>query len=119
MVNARTITAVPLTTRNLTQLLSMSSGSAADVNNAGTLGRGTRNVNVNGNTTAGAYTLDGAYAPSAVPNPDTIASSNFFLNFSDHSTMRSTRLSAKKKVFAETPPPPLSSFLMRQKDRAL
>ena len=73
VVNARTLTAVPLTTRNLTQLLSMSSGSAADVNNAGTLGRGTRNVNVNGNTTAGAYTLDGAYAPSAVPNPDTIA----------------------------------------------
>ena len=27
----------------------MSSGSAADVNNAGTLGRGTRSVNVNGN----------------------------------------------------------------------
>ena len=73
VVDAKTITAVPLTTRNLTQLLSMSSGSAADVNNAGTLGRGTRNVNVNGNTTAGAYTLDGAYPPSAVPNPDTIA----------------------------------------------
>ena len=51
----------------------MSSGSAADVNNAGTLGRGTRGVNVNGNTSAGAYTLDGAYAPSAVPNPDTIS----------------------------------------------
>src|ERR1035437_3926400 len=73
VVDAKTITAVPLTTRNLTQVLSMSSGSAADVNNAGTLGRGTRNVNVNGNTTAGAYTLDGAYPPSAVPNPDTIA----------------------------------------------
>ena len=73
LVDAKTITAVPLTTRNFTQVLSMSSGSAADVNNAGTLGRGTRNVNVNGNTTAGAYTLDGAYAPSAVPNPDTIA----------------------------------------------
>ena len=73
VVDARTITAVPLTTRNFTQVLSMASGSAADVNNAGTLGRGTRNVNVNGNTTAGAYTLDGAYAPSAVPNPDTIA----------------------------------------------
>jgi len=72
VVDARTITAVPLTTRNFTQVLSMASGSAADVNNAGTLGRGTRNVNVNGNTSAGSYTLDGAYAPSAVPNPDTI-----------------------------------------------
>jgi len=73
LVNAKTITAAPLTTRNFTQVLSMSSGSAADVNNAGTLGRGTRNVNVNGNTSAGAYSLDGAFAPSAVPNPDTIS----------------------------------------------
>src|ERR1035437_7628403 len=37
-VDAKTITAVPLTTRNITQILSMASGSAADVNNAGTLG---------------------------------------------------------------------------------
>ena len=73
VVDGKTITAVPLTTRNFTQMLSMASGSAADVNNAGTLGRGTRSVNVNGNTSAGSYTLDGAYAPSAVPNPDTIA----------------------------------------------
>jgi hypothetical protein len=72
-VDSKTITAVPLTTRNFTQILSMASGSAADVNNAGTLGRGTRSVNVNGNTSAGAYTLDGAFAPSAVPNPDTIS----------------------------------------------
>ena len=42
VVDAKTITAVPLTTRNFTQVLSMSSGSAADVNNAGTLGRGTQ-----------------------------------------------------------------------------
>ena len=72
-VSSKTITAVPLTTRNFTQILSMASGSAADVNNAGTLGRGTRSVNVNGNTSAGSYTLDGAVAPSAVPNPDTIS----------------------------------------------
>jgi hypothetical protein len=73
LVDAKAITSVPLTTRNFTQVLSMSSGSAADVNNAGTLGRGTRSVNVNGNTSAGAYSLDGANAPSAVPNPDTIS----------------------------------------------
>ena len=73
VVDAKTLTAVPLTTRNFTQILSMTSGSAADVNNAGTLGRGTRGINVNGNTNAGAYTLDGASAPSAVPNPDTIS----------------------------------------------
>jgi hypothetical protein len=73
LVDQKTITAVPLNTRNFTQVLSMSSGSAADVNNAGTLGRGTSSVNVNGNTTAGAYTIDGAYATSTVPNPDTIS----------------------------------------------
>ena len=73
LIDQKTITAVPLNTRNFTQVLSMSSGSAADVNNAGTLGRGTSSVNVNGNTTAGAYTIDGAYSPSTVPNPDTIS----------------------------------------------
>lgn len=73
LVDQKTITAVPLNTRNFTQVLSMSSGSAADVNNAGTLGRGTSSVNINGNTTAGAYTIEGATAPSTVPNPDTIS----------------------------------------------
>lgn len=73
LVDQKTITAVPLNTRNFTQVLSMSSGSAADVNNAGTLGRGTQSVNVNGNTTAGGYTIDGAWAPTTVPNPDTIS----------------------------------------------
>jgi len=73
LVDQRTITAVPLNTRNFTQVLSMSSGSVASANNAGTLGRGTPNVNVNGNTTTGGYTVDGAYAPSTVPNPDAIS----------------------------------------------
>jgi hypothetical protein len=73
LVDRKTITSVPLNTRNFTQVLSMSSGSAADVNNAGTLGRGNQAVNVNGSTTAGSYTLDGAYAASTVPNPDTIS----------------------------------------------
>ncbi|MDR3703346.1 MAG: TonB-dependent receptor [Candidatus Sulfopaludibacter sp.] len=73
LVDQKTITAVPLNTRNFTQVLSMSSGSVASVNNAGTLGRGTPSVNVNGNTTAGGYTVDGSYAPSTVPNPDAIS----------------------------------------------
>ncbi len=73
LVDQKTITAVPLNTRNFTQVLSMSSGSAADVNNAGTLGRGTQSVNINGNSTAGGYTIDGAHAPSTVPNPDSIS----------------------------------------------
>ena len=73
LVDHKTITGVPLTTRNFAQVLSMSSGTAADVNNAGTLGRGTSTVNVNGSTAAGSYTIEGAYAPSTVPNPDAIA----------------------------------------------
>jgi len=72
LVDHKTITSVPLTTRNYTQILSLSSGSAASVNNAGSLGRGTASVNVNGNTSSGGSTLDGANAPSSVPNPDTI-----------------------------------------------
>jgi hypothetical protein len=73
LVNSKTITAVPLTTRNTTQVLSMSSGTAADVNNAGTLGQGTPTVNVNGNTTPNTYTVDGTTTPRAIPNPDTIS----------------------------------------------
>jgi len=73
LVDSKTLTGVPLTTRNTTQVMSMSSGSASDVNNAGTLGRGTQSFNVNGNTTAGTYTVDGATAGSTVPNPDAIS----------------------------------------------
>jgi hypothetical protein len=73
LVNSKTITAVPLTTRNFTQVLSMTSGSAASVNNAGSLGSGSQSVNVNGNTTAGTYTVDGAASGATVPNPDTIS----------------------------------------------
>ena len=73
LVDSKTLTGVPLTTRNTTQVMSMSSGSASDVNNAGTLGRGTQTFNVNGNTTAGTYTVDGATAGSTVPNPDAIS----------------------------------------------
>jgi hypothetical protein len=72
LVDTKTITAVPLTTRNLTQVLSMSSGTAASVNDAGLLGAGTLPVNVNGNIIAGLYTVDGAASASTVPNPDTI-----------------------------------------------
>jgi hypothetical protein len=85
LVDQQTITAVPLNTRNFTQVLSMSSGSVASVNNAGTLGRGTPSVNVNGNTTAGGYTVDGAYAPSTVPNPDAI--SEFKIQTSQYDAM--------------------------------
>ena len=73
LIDSKTITVVPLTTRNLTQVLSMSSGSAASVNDAGLLGAGSQNVNVNGNTATGTFTVDGAASASTVPNPDTIS----------------------------------------------
>lgn len=73
LVDRKTITAVPLTTRNFTQVLSMSSGSAGAVNNAALLGTGSQTVNVNGNTAAGTYTVDGAISANTVPNPDTIS----------------------------------------------
>jgi hypothetical protein len=73
LVDRKTITAVPLTTRNFTQVMSMSAGSAAGVNNASLLGTGSQSANVNGNTAAGTFTVDGATSASTVPNPDTIA----------------------------------------------
>jgi hypothetical protein len=73
LFNAKTITAVPLTTRNLTQVMSMSAGSAAGVNNASLLGTGSQSSNVNGNTSGGTFTVDGAPSPSTVPNPDAIS----------------------------------------------
>src|SRR5260370_6369666 len=65
LVDSKTITAVPLTTRNFTQVMSMSSGSAAAVNNAGLLGARSQSANVNGNTDTNRYTADGA--ASATP----------------------------------------------------
>src|SRR5204863_5510247 len=55
LVDSKTITAVPLTNRNLTQVLSMASGSAASVNNAGMLGTGSQIMNVNGNAATGTF----------------------------------------------------------------
>jgi hypothetical protein len=90
VVDSKTITAVPLTTRNLTQVLSMSSGSTASVNNAGLLGAGSQNVNVNGNTANGTYTVDGAASASTVPNPDTI--SEFKIQTSQYDAGYGTRV---------------------------
>jgi len=90
LVDSKTITAVPLTTRNLTQVLSMSSGSAASVNNAGLLGAGSQDVNVNGSTAVGVYTVDGAASATTVPNPDTI--SEFKIQTSQYDAGYGTRV---------------------------
>src|SRR5947199_2662682 len=90
LVDSKTITAVPLTTRNLTQVLSMSSGTTASVNNAGMLGAGSQSVNVNGNTATGTFTVDGAASASTVPNPDTI--SEFKIQTSQYDAGYGTRV---------------------------
>jgi hypothetical protein len=87
-VSGLTIQVVPLTERNYTQVLTMSPGVAADVNNAASLGKGTQDFYVNGTPNIGNnYHMDGTdinnYGSSragdfvqqagiAIPNPDTI-----------------------------------------------
>jgi len=91
LVGEREITAIPLTTRNYTQVLSLSSGVTTEVNNAAKLGKGTQDMTVNGNpTSANNYQMDGAEANVwsggtagdsatnqnggiSIPNPDAIA----------------------------------------------
>jgi hypothetical protein len=87
-VSGQTIQGVPLTERNYTQILTMSPGVAADVNNAASLGKGTQDFYVNGaGNISNNYHMDGTdinnYGSSragdfvqqagiAIPNPDTI-----------------------------------------------
>src|SRR5260370_26901335 len=87
-VSGQTIQGVPLTERNYTQILTMSPGVGADVNNAASLGKGTQDFYVNGTGNIGNnYHMDGTdinnYGSSragdfvqqagiAIPNPDTI-----------------------------------------------
>ena len=87
-VGTRSVTALPLTTRNYTQIIGLSTGVAVGVNNASAFGRGTQDVSVNGAlTAANTFQMDGvtvnnsivgtgvdstAYAGLAIPNPDAV-----------------------------------------------
>jgi len=91
LVDSRAMTSIPLTTRNYTEVLSLSTGVITSVNNAGLLGRGSQDTNVNGNsTTSNNYQINGGSANVwsggtatdnstnqnggiAIPNPDAIA----------------------------------------------
>ena len=90
VASARTLTELPLNTRNYTNLLAMSGGVAADVNNATLLGKGATRMAVNGGATGqNAYLMDGVAVNNwagfggtteggtvgsfAMPNPDAIA----------------------------------------------
>ena len=88
LVTSQTVTALPLTSRNYTQILGLSAG-ASEITNAAVLGRGTGNISVNGNSSAeNNLQMDGVginniarsasnddnllYGGVAIPNPDSI-----------------------------------------------
>ncbi|PYU19794.1 MAG: hypothetical protein DMG32_23705, partial [Acidobacteria bacterium] len=90
VADARTVTELPLNTRNYTNLLSMSTGVAANVSNATTIGKGATNMAVNGGSTGqNTYLMDGVVVNNwtalggvtegtvpwtfAMPNPDAIS----------------------------------------------
>ncbi len=89
LVDSQTITAIPLSTRNFTQVISLSTGAVSPVNNAAKLGKGTNEVSVNGlPASSNNYQMDGSDANQwasntaadgvqftglAIPNPDAIA----------------------------------------------
>jgi hypothetical protein len=88
VVESRTITELPLSTRNFTQVLSMSTGVVADVSSAANLGNGTQDFYVNGSSnTSNNFQMDGADVNNfgsgragsflqqggiPIPNPDAI-----------------------------------------------
>ena len=87
-VGTRSVAALPLASRNYTQIIGLSAGANVAVNNASALGRGTQDVSVNGALTASnTYQQDGvtvnnsvvgtgvdstAYPGLAIPNPDSV-----------------------------------------------
>jgi len=90
VVSSATVTDIPLTTRNYTNLLGLSAGANASVNNASALGRGGMEIATNGASTAqNDFQMDGvsvvnmassqnstetsSFPTISVPNPDTIA----------------------------------------------
>ena len=90
VVGSRAVTALPLSTRNYTQILGLSAGVSGSVNNATSLGKGTVDASVNGaNVNQNNYQMDGVnvaelrrhrrrgrmrgiYAGIGIPNPDAL-----------------------------------------------
>jgi hypothetical protein len=88
-VGTRTVTSLPLSSRNYTQILALSAGANSNANNATALGKGTQNMSVNGNDPGqNNFQMDGVnitnfansgsandaslYAGVGIPNPDSI-----------------------------------------------
>jgi len=92
LVERQTIEALPLSTRNYTQILALSTGVQSDVNNAGNLGRNTQDVFVNGaRSVDNNFQMDGVpvnnfgtgrggdwlgYSGIPIPNPDALQEFN-------------------------------------------
>ncbi len=61
VMTSQTVTALPLTTRNYTNLLGLTAGTAVGVFNAATIGRGTQDISVNGSSpNQNNFQMDGA-----------------------------------------------------------
>ncbi len=88
-VGSRTVTALPLSSRNYTQILALSAGTNTTANNATALGKGTQNMSVNGNdpgqnnfqmdgvnitnfANSGSANDSGLYAGVGIPSPDSL-----------------------------------------------
>ncbi len=73
LVGSNTITALPLTNRNYTQILDLSAGASASVNNAAVLGKGTQLMSVNGaNPSQNNFQMDGV----AINNAGNLGNAN-------------------------------------------
>lgn len=88
-ITAQNVQALPLTTRNYTQILGLAAGASSAVNNASSLGKGSQNVAVNGApATSNNFQMDGAgvqnsnytggtqesngFSSFGIPSPDSI-----------------------------------------------
>jgi outer membrane receptor protein involved in Fe transport len=88
LVSGETVTDLPLSTRNYTQVIDLSPGVVANVATATSVGNGTQDINVNGsgsdqntymmdgvvttNYGSGGAAQSGSYAGIPIPNPDSI-----------------------------------------------
>ncbi len=88
LVSGKTVTDLPLSTRNYTQVIDLSPGVVANVATATAVGNGTQDINVNGsgsdqntylmdgmvttNYGSGGAAQSGSYAGIPIPNPDAI-----------------------------------------------
>jgi Carboxypeptidase regulatory-like domain len=88
LVGGQTVTNLPLSTRNYTQVIDLSPGVVANVATATAVGNGTQDINVNGsgsdqntylmdgvvttNYGSGGAAQSGSYAGIPIPNPDSI-----------------------------------------------